>query len=171
MGKGISGVTYSMYATLNDGARIPLIEPEFVGEGLFSLNDTIEAAIEAIDSRTEIESIDIYCHHLSLFREYCGYVDRDYKQYRKFNRDCDFEEPTMFVVISGDCDNSSNEGEFISEGEAVNRWCELIKTQGSIDRPWVCFISRKRFNDDGDWYDDNEPDESYWCGYYFKRTF
>jgi hypothetical protein len=170
MGKGISEVTYSMYASLNDGARIQLVEPEFVGEGLFSLNDAIEAAIEAIDSRTEIESIDIYCHHLSLLREYCGYVDRDYKQYRKFNRDCDFEEPTKFVVFSGDI-NYYNEGEFISEGEAVNRWCELIRVQGTIEQQWICIITRQRFNDDGDWYDDNEPDESYWSGYYFKRTF
>ena len=98
MGKGISEVTYSMYATLNNGASIPLVEPEFVGEGLFSLNDTIEAAIEAIDSRTEIESIDIYCHHPSVLREYCGYVDRDYKHYQKFNRDSDFEEPTFSLV-------------------------------------------------------------------------
>lgn len=162
---------YLLRATLRNGAIVRLDQPEFVGEGLFSFNDAVDAAIETIESKDDIETIDIYCYHPSILREYSGYVDRDHKPYRKFIRDCDFEEPTRFVIISGDEDNSSIQDSFVTEYAAVNYWCNLIKSQGTIERPWVCFISRQRFNDDGDWYDDNEPDESYWSGYYFKRTF
>lgn len=68
-----------MYAQFLDGRREALSEPEFVGEGLHSLDDAVSAARDAMDyCDGRIEYVDLYDGE-----EYLGYVD----DFGKFHED------------------------------------------------------------------------------------
>ncbi len=51
----------------------------------------------------------------------------------------------------------------------LSKWCDTVKSQGSIGQPWVCRIQEEVYSDDGEWCDmyDGEP----WNGFYIRREF
>lgn len=71
---------FTMIAQMLDGRREELSEPEFVGEGLGSLADTVEAAKDALECLNgydrQAEYVDIYCdENHGCSNGYCGFVD------------------------------------------------------------------------------------------------
>ena len=75
-------MNFSMTAELNNGIRTQLSQSEFVGEGIHTLADAIDAAMDAIEySEGEIEYVDLYLDDYG----YIGYVN----DCGKFVRDCD----------------------------------------------------------------------------------
>lgn len=74
-----------------DGAREELNQPEFIGEGIETIDDAISAAEDAIKyvngERLIVSHIDIYCdENAASSNGYCGYVDED-----GWHRDCDYD--------------------------------------------------------------------------------
>lgn len=66
---------FELIAELRNGARISLDSPEFVGSGLTSLPEAVDAARDAFDY-TEAEHIDIYCDgNVGVSNGWCGYLD------------------------------------------------------------------------------------------------
>jgi hypothetical protein len=75
-------MNYAMTAQLNNGSREELNQPEFVGEGIHTIADAIDAAKDAIEyAEGSIEYVDLYLDDYG----YIGYVDGC----GKFVRDCD----------------------------------------------------------------------------------
>ena len=60
-------VEYSMCAVLNDGNIIGLDQPEFVGDGLKTLDDAIKAASDAMEYNSKIVEVRIYCDGKCVF--------------------------------------------------------------------------------------------------------
>lgn len=82
---------FELIAQILDGARETLDQPEFIGEGIETLSDAIDAAkdaLEYINSEQLIaEYIDVYCdENHGTSNGYCGYADND-----GWHRDCDCE--------------------------------------------------------------------------------
>lgn len=74
--------TYTMTAQLNNGNREELDQPEFVGEGIHTHADAIDAAKDTIEyAEGSIEYVDLYLNGYG----YIGYVNTC----GKFIRDCD----------------------------------------------------------------------------------
>ena len=65
---------YTMAAILQDGALIGLDQPEFVGEGLSTLADAIDAARDAMDYDSGIVSVRVY-RGKGYFADYVGTYD------------------------------------------------------------------------------------------------
>ena len=75
-------MNYTMTAQLNNGAREELNQFEFVGEGIHTIADAIDAATDAIEyTGGKIEYVDLYLDGYG----YIGYVN----DCGKFFRDCD----------------------------------------------------------------------------------
>ena len=82
---------FELIAQMLDGARETLDQPEFIGEGIETLSDAIDAAkdaLEYINSEQLIaEYIDVYCdENQGTSNGYCGYADND-----GWHHDCDCE--------------------------------------------------------------------------------
>ena len=60
-------VEYSMCAVLNDGNIINLDQPEFVGDGLKTLDDAIKAARDAMEYNSKIVEVRVYCDGKCVF--------------------------------------------------------------------------------------------------------
>ena len=60
-------VEYSMAAVLNDGNIINLDQPEFVGDGLKTLDDAIKAARDAMEYNSKIVEVHVYCDGKCVF--------------------------------------------------------------------------------------------------------
>lgn len=80
---------FELIAQMLDGRREELNQPEFVGEGLETLAEAIEAASGALEyinaNALRVEFIDIYCdENRGCSNGYCGYVDAC-----GWRRDCD----------------------------------------------------------------------------------
>ena len=65
---------FRLIATTKNGGRECLSQSEFIGDGLVSLDDAVEAAKDAIEyAAGGIRDVDVYCDESG----YCGYVDAD----------------------------------------------------------------------------------------------
>lgn len=77
---------FTLTAVKYDGNLEELTQPEFVGDGLKSLEDAIEAAKDAFEYAFEysdgIKEVNVFADGV-----YVGYVNNSYK----FIRDCDCE--------------------------------------------------------------------------------
>ena len=58
---------YSMCAVLNDGNIIGLDQPEFVGDGIKTLDDAIKAARDAMEYNSKIVEVRVYCNGKCVF--------------------------------------------------------------------------------------------------------
>lgn len=81
---------FELIAQTLDGAREGLNQPEFIGDGINTLDDAISAAEDALEylngERLIASFIDIYCdENNDSSNGYCGYVDED-----GWHRDCDY---------------------------------------------------------------------------------
>ena len=75
-------MNFSMTAQMVNGNREELSQSEFVGEGLHTLADTIEAAKDAMEyAEGSIDYVDLY-------EDACGYIGY-VNDSGKFIRDCD----------------------------------------------------------------------------------
>lgn len=76
---------FELIANLGNGGREELNAPEFIGDGIGTLAEAVEAAKDALDY-TGAEEIDIYCdENTGTSNGYCGYVSND----RAFHLDAD----------------------------------------------------------------------------------
>ena len=71
---------FELIAQMIDGARETLDQPEFIGEGIETLSDAVDAAkdaLEYINGESLIaEYVDVYCdENHGASNGYCGYVD------------------------------------------------------------------------------------------------
>lgn len=73
---------FTLTAVKYDGNLEELTQPEFVGDGLKSLEYAIEAAKDAFEYSDEIKEVNVFADGV-----YVGYVNNSYK----FIRDCDCE--------------------------------------------------------------------------------
>ena len=65
---------YTMAAILKDGGFIGLDQPEFVGDGLKTLDDAIGAARDAMDYDSGIAAVRVYRGE-GYFSDYVGTYD------------------------------------------------------------------------------------------------
>lgn len=65
---------YSIAAVHNDGTIIGLDQPEFVGDGLRTLDDAIDAARDAMDYSRKIVAVRVYSGE-GYFAAYVGTYD------------------------------------------------------------------------------------------------
>lgn len=81
---------FELIAQMIDGAREELSQPEFVGDGLETLAEAIEAAKDALEyinaDGIRARYIDVYCDESDRPYGYCGFVDDC-----GWHRDCDLE--------------------------------------------------------------------------------
>ena len=70
---------FELIATTKNGGRENLSQSEFVGDGLVSMGDAVEAAKDAIEyADGEISEVDVYCdENQGRSNGWCGYVDAD----------------------------------------------------------------------------------------------
>ena len=67
-------MTYTMTAQLKDGNLVDLAQAEFVGEGLKTLDDAIEAAADAMEYDSKIVAVRVYRGE-GYFADYVGTYD------------------------------------------------------------------------------------------------
>ena len=80
---------FELIAQMLDGAREELSQPEFIGEGIETLSDAIDAAKDALEyingEQLIAEYVDVYCDEShGTSNGHCGYVDDS-----GWHRDCD----------------------------------------------------------------------------------
>lgn len=82
--------------------------------------------------------------------------------------DSDYPDPARrYCIVVGDDDNTWTERETWTPNRAIDEWCDVIKSQGTIERPWNCSIYEEIYNDDGEWMDCNN--DSPWNGFSIRR--
>ena len=70
------GSEYSIAAVLKDGNVVDLYKPEFVGDGLETLDDAIDAARDAMEYSGKIVEVKVY-RGVGYFSDLVGTYDAD----------------------------------------------------------------------------------------------
>lgn len=143
----------------------------FDDEDIYSFDEAKEAAKKKMREDSSIESIEINRKD-SRFNgyDYEGKMERDEDSPDGFYFDASYTEPPLrFLIITGTDDNQDVYMEVDHPNEAINEWCDRIKTQGYIERPWICRIQGEVYSDDGEWCD--MYDGEAWNGFYLRREF
>ena len=146
---------------------VPFIDADEIG----SLDTAKEFAKTIMRKDKAIDSIEINRED-SRFSGlvYEGKIERESDNPNEFYfNSMQPEPPIRYLIITGSDTDQSVELEIDWQNEAINEWCNRIKTQGTIERPWICRIQEEIYSDDGEWCDvyDGEP----WNGFYIRREF
>lgn len=146
---------------------VPFIDADEIG----SLDTAKEAAKAIMSKDKSIDSVEINRED-SRFNGYVyeGKMERDDDSEDGFYFDSMYPEPPIrYLIITGSDTDQSVYLEVDWQNEAISEWCNRIKTQGYIERPWICRIQKEVYSDDGEWCDmyDGEP----WNGFYLRREF
>lgn len=140
-------------------------------DSICSLDAAKEIAKSIMAKDKSIDSIEINRKD-SRFSgmDYEGCLNREADNRNEFWFDSMSPEPPIrFLIISGNESCQDVDLETFSSDKAIDAWCNRVKTQGTIDCPWVCRIQEERYSDSGEWCDmyDGDP----WNGFYLRREF